>query len=297
MLPSVRGVALVALLVQNVQNGPSLLVGGATGSGLLAIPAPTLAAAGSGGVEPDIELAWSGYADTAEFLADATYSIAEREDADEMEVTTDVVDSAIGATKSLRYHYNHLDDGDGSITIMNVRPFGSNQQEVWVEFRLRWSTNFTTEQATSYPNDHKLFFIDTSSALSGRVAIYVGNGSGTHAVRVERPSASGGTGDYALSPGGEPSAETLWASDTWHTFRVYFKCSTTTSSADGAFKVWIDGVLYHDESGFSHAASEGGVDRLSGVSFCHNKDNGPENTDMYIWWSRVPVYFSDPGWT
>ena len=61
-------------------------------------------------------------------------------------------------------------------------------------------------------------------------------------------------------------------------------------------KVWIDGTLYHDESGFNVNNGSGGPDFLEGFSFSHNKDDGPPGIDMFVWWGRIRVFNQDPGW-
>ena len=141
---------------------------------------------------------------------------------------------------------------------------------------------------------------NTEASQSGRWAFYVGADSPpTHSLQVERPNATGGTGGYYLnqnSPSVTPPQ--LW-NGAWHTVRLHIRHSTTATSNDGVLQVWINGVLKHNESGFSTprpSAEGGGPDALSGFSFAHNKDDGPPNVDMYLWWGPIRVYTVNPGW-
>jgi hypothetical protein len=257
---------------------------------------------GVAGPAPVVDMDFRNYTNTAAFLADGTnWNLVEQQGGSEMLIDTTVTDPATTSTKTLRYHYNH-GGGTGctSITIENELPFpGGARQDAWAEFRVLFSANFTTANATCPPNDFKMIFGDTEAAQSGRWALYVGNGvPGSLRLKVERPSPSGGTGPYVLNMLPNFDATTLW-DGAWHTFRVYFKHSTTTSSNDGRLIWWVDGARVHDETSFNTVkpvAEGSGVDRLTGFSFAHNKDDGPPNVDMYLWWSRIRYYFSDPGW-
>ena len=207
-----------------------------------------------------------------------------------------------GLTRSMRYHYRHSGNGCNSITIERSLQFPKRQQEVWAEFYIRWSSNFTTDNSACYPNDHKLIFGDTEADQSGRWAFYVGSDGKPHTVMVERPLGPNGfLGAYYLNK--NSSGNQLWASDLWdgqwHVVRLHYRNSTTTSSNDGAMQVWVDGTLWHDERGFNTmkpASDGGGPEFLRGFSFCHNEDDGPPGVDMYLWWGSVKVWAANPGW-
>ena len=246
-------------------------------------------------------VSFENYTSTAQLLADCTvfHCASDKLTDPNGDVTLDATSAPPGATKSMRYRYNHPGNGCNSITLGRAVRFAPVLQEAWAEFSVRWSTTFTTANATCAPNDHKLIFGDTEGAQSGRWALYVGNGSPpTFAIRVERPTATGGTGPYNRNLNLAKTAESLWDGN-WHTVRLYFRSSTTTTSADGRLKLWIDGVLLHDETGFNtiRPAAEGGlVDRIEGFSFAHNKDDGPPGVDMFIWWGPMKFFSQNPGW-
>jgi hypothetical protein len=252
-------------------------------------------------IPPIRAVSFDQYASTAALLADCTtFYCVEDHTTTGGDISLDPTVAPPGSTKSMRYHYNHgTGDGCTSITLGRTVAFPTVVQEAWAEFKVRWSTNFTTANSVCPPNDHKLIFGDTEADQSGRWALYVGNGSPpTFAIKVERPTETGGTGPYTRNLNPSKTAESLWDGN-WHTVRLYFRHSTTTTSSDGRMKVWIDGELLHDETGFNTlkpAAEGGGADRLSGFSFAHNKDDGPPNVDMYIWWGPIKMFVQNPGW-
>ena len=220
------------------------------------------------------------------------------------DITLDATVPAPGLTKSMRYHYNHPGDGCNSITLRRYIAFPS-RQEFWSEFHVRWSANFTTANLPCAPNDHKFIFGDTESDQSGRWALYVGSDGdqGIHTIK-EQISLQPNVADDQFylnrnnhGKAGELYAENLWDGN-WHTIRLHMKASTTTTSADGRYQIWIDGVLLHDQSGFNNFRNDGtnNPDKLWGVDFTHNEDDGPGGRDMYIWWGRARIFTNNPGW-
>ena len=220
------------------------------------------------------------------------------------DITLDATVAAPGLTKSMRYHYNHPGDGCNSITLRRYIAFPA-RQEFWSEFHIRWSANFTTANLPCAPNDHKFIFGDTEADQSGRWALYVGSDGdqGIHTLKMQiglQPNVP--DDQFYLNKNnhgkaGELFAENLWDGN-WHTVRFHMKSSTTTSSADGRYQIWIDGVLLHDQAGFSNFRNDGtqNPDRLWGIDFTHNQDDGPGGRDMYIWWGRTRIFTNDPGW-
>ena len=211
---------------------------------------------------------------------------------------------APGLTKSMRYHYNHPGNGCNTITLRRYIAIPV-RQEFWSEFSVRWSANFSTANLPCAPNDHKFIFGDTQADQSARWALYVGSDGdqGVHTIKGEIGSQPGIPQDqFYLNKNnhGKPSevfAERLWDGN-WHVIRFHMKASTTTTSADGRYRIWIDGVLFHDQAGFSNFRNDGTMnpDRLWGIDFTHNQDDGPPLRDMFIWWGRVRIFGEDPGW-
>lgn len=262
---------------------------GITGSARVTVSAPISA-------EPWVALSFDRYRDTEELLSDCTtWNCALQAGTGSIAIDTNVPPP--GGTRSMRYHYRHSGDGCNSITIKRTLPTPALTQEVWAEFQVRWSDNFRTTNTLCSPNDHKLIFGDTEARENGRWAFYVGAGSGPdHSIMVERPlGPEGALGAYYLNRGEGLRARDLWDGE-WHTIRLYYRASTGPTTRDGAMKVWVDGRLIHDESGFSVQSEHGGRDYIEGFSFAHNKDDGPPNEDMYLWWGSVTYWRQDPGW-
>jgi hypothetical protein len=200
-----------------------------------------------------------------------------------------------GKTRSMRYDFRHGGDGCTSPTIGRSLTFPS-QREVWAEFYVRWSPNFTTTNNSCAPNDHKLIFGDTEADLSFRWGFHVGADDGPdHSISWDLPLGSNlpnGPQTYPIS------ARSLWDGN-WHVLRFHIKNSTTATSRDGVLQQWIDGVLYINATGFSTnkpAADGGGAEFINGFSFGHNKDDGPPNVLMSVWWGAIKVWNQNPGW-
>lgn len=249
---------------------------------------------------PALFIDFDEYANYAAMIADSAkfYTVEDHLTDVGCDITLDTTGRFIGHQNSMRFKYNHgPDDGCTSRHIgRSTAVMSPAVQEAWAEFNVRFSSNFTTANLVCPPNDYKMIFGDTEADQSGRWALYL---SGDQGMRVERPTPTGGTGPYALNV--VPAFNSLsLADDAEHIIRLYFRHSTTTASADGKLKVWIDGVLVHNETGFNTVkpVAEGStVDRLTSFSFAHNKDDGPPNVDMYVWWGPISVYKIDPGWT
>ena len=246
---------------------------------------------------------WNSYASTSALLADCTVFDCSNDKSTE-EMSLDPNTKAPDGSTSLRYHYNHgAGTGCNSLTLSRDFRFPGGQSvvEAWAEFQVKWSTNFTTGgQVPAHscdPNDHKLIFglPDSKSGLVGRWAFYVGSDSDPwHNLNQERPYPLWGGANLNTNP---PSAESLWQSGTWHTIRLHLKNSTTATSGDGAWEVWVDGVLRHRQTGFSVGDTDGATPiKLRGFSLGRNKDDGPPNVDMYMWWGPVTVFTGNPGW-
>jgi hypothetical protein len=106
-------------------------------------------------------------------------------------------------------------------------------------------------------------------------------------------------GDAQLNMNADPTllARDLWDGN-WHVVRMHIRHSSTPTSNDGIWEIWIDGVLKHRHTGFNTSRNDGSAnpDYITGFSFTHNKDDGPPNTTMFIWWGPITVYGSSPGW-
>ena len=255
-------------------------------------------------------VSFDGYANTAALLADCVvFDCIEQKLTDDAgvpgfaagNVSLDNAANPPGATKAMRYHYVHPGDGCNSITLTHSIRFAP-RQEVWAEFVVKWSANFTTRNDACIPNDHKFIFGDTQAAANGRWALYVGSDFYPyHTIKQEvAQSPDIVPGNYYLNRNKAPSelfAENLW-NGTWHTIRLHMKASSTGVTRDGAYQIWIDGVLRHDQRGFATTRNDGtnNPDFIEGFSFARNQDDGPPGLDMYVWWGAIRVFGANPGW-
>src|SRR5262249_28921878 len=160
-----------------------------------------------------------------------------------------------------------------------------SRQEVWAEFYIRWSSNFTNDNATCYPNDHKLIFGETEGPLSLRWGFHVGmdgdvSTGTTHTIGWDYPLGSGFPSEGLRYP---LRANNLWDGN-WHVLRFHIKNSTTGSSNDGQIEQWIDGVRYWNVTGFSNFKDSVTFtpDLINAFSFTHNLDDGPVGVLMNI---------------
>lgn len=260
---------------------------------------------------PAWRMDFRGYANDAAFLADSSnWSTVSREtsgtngsDVAEMAIDASVSDPGVPSSdRTLRYHINH-GATTSSIVVRNDHTFPSPIQELWLEARFKWSTNFSTYGGVgTTPNSHKFFFV-TTGGNNGRWAFYNGDdgGAGYHTFHVEKPAPDAVTVGGPETPnivGETEHCEPYWASDDWHVLRMHCKQSTDIDSADGVFEVWFDGTKFHSETGLNHTDEFGtSPELLHTLSFCRNQDDGPVGRDMYVWWSLVKYYTSNPGWT
>ena len=299
--PSVASVSATGLITALGAGAASI---SATSEGITASAPVTVGSAMIRSVTFD------GYSTTAALLADCVvFDCIEQKLTDNAgvtgfvagEVSLDDAANPPGATKAMRYHYVHPGNGCNSITLMRSIRFAP-RQEVWAEFVVKWSDSFTTRNDACLPNDHKFIFGDTQAAASGRWALYVGSDFGAyHTIKQEvAQSPDIVPGNYYLNRNSAPSelfAENLW-NGTWHTIRLHMKASSSGVTRDGAYQIWIDGVLRHDQSGFATTRNDGTTnpDFIDGFSFARNQDDGPSGVDMYVWWGAIRVFGANPGW-
>lgn len=289
---------------------------------------PVTIVGGGGGDEPGdlFSIDFSDYATTAALLADsATWNTAEDLGTTNISLVTQADIEGhyaalvaagklapgtappplpAGATKAMAYHYNHGAVGCSSITITRALLLAAALQELYGEFWVLFSPNFRTTQAACAPNDLKFLFGDTEAGENGRWALYVGSDSGPdHTNMIETPSRSGGSGGsgqvgaYYLNGIGNPTPLQQWQANEWTRHRAHFRNSTTASSLDARARWLRDNHEMHNETGFNtHSSGTTGTDKLTGFSFCHNKDDGPANEDMYIYWGPINVHSAAPSW-
>ncbi|CAN5737820.1 hypothetical protein BH23GEM11_BH23GEM11_05260 [soil metagenome] len=169
----------------------------------------------------------------------------------------------------------------------DVRPLVSDKAtEVWDEFWLRYSPNWTTMppaewDCTGNP-DHKLVFANVFGA-SSRFAILAGNGPAASWV-MESP---GGTDTWFVERA--PGAGAHWNGE-WFRIRRHMRLSSAPGVADGVYRVWVNDELITDSGPWLMEASE-----IWSVSLGRNRNHGA-GEDMSVSFAAFSVWTQNPGW-
>jgi hypothetical protein len=189
-------------------------------------------------------------------------------------------------TKALRYDYadrSGLGDYCTSYTISNILYF-TPQTEVWVELYYSFAANFTTVapgcSGLSNP-DLKFLFLGTEA--EDRWGLYIGVGGGQW---------------QASYPGALISnvASTVEFDGAWHRVRWHAKVSTTISSGDGAFELWLDATKVVDLRGINTVHTNGtAVISIPYLTLGANLNQGPDHA-MSRWYGRLRIFKTNPGW-
>ena len=209
----------------------------------------------------------------------------------------DTVRGYNGRRHSLRYDF-FVVDSTASQTIGRAFSFPANQTEIWLEFPIRYTTDFGTDPLGSLgsPGDHKLLFGGTQQGNTYRWSFKVGgdqNVSNNNKVKVERP---GTTTNTVQNIPGITAQGAFWNDGEWHTVRIHWKHSVPGGTANGIQEYWIDGDSVFAETGFITATDGDVQDRITSLALGRNKDDGPSSKLISLWWGYMKVWTSDPGW-
>jgi hypothetical protein len=87
-----------------------------------------------------------------------------------------------------------------------------------------------------------------------------------------------------------------WWDGQWHVYRVHIKISSSATTADGVYEVWLDGRQVVGRYGMKNAKADGSWSgRLSEIYLGSNSNSG-----TYVptknWWGHLKIYTSNPGW-
>jgi len=94
---------------------------------------------------------------------------------------------------------------------------------------------------------------------------------------------------------GAPLAQQLFAVQGFR-YRVHWRTSTSTSSADGIYQLWMDDALVVNGSGLNMQDDAGQPSGgLYGLSLGRNINQGPDHVQS-VWWGRIAMWNQDPGW-
>ena len=231
-----------------------------------------------GGVSPYLREDFSTYTSTANMIADPRNIYSNSE---EFNTNYIVLDTGVGygaLTQSMRYDWPATGSAPG-ITISRQLDFPSNQTEVWIEFAVRFSSNFSIDANYAGGKAYKLFHANIASGgPAGRFGMQFENGdAGTL-------NGEGPNDDYQnLYFTTSTSSSSLW-DQSWHVIRWHISLGATDTH-----QIWVDGVSQGSATGSTAATG------INGLAIGKNMNQGPLQTQE-IWWGYVDVYTQNPGW-
>jgi uncharacterized protein YjdB len=272
-------------------TGPSAPVGGSSG-----------ATSGTPWVADD----FSSYTSSANFVSDPRQIYNKIEDMNTQQM---VIDNTVGLNigghnlkQSLRYDYpSQVSNVQGAQTgrcgdyyvarSMNL-PANAKVDQIWMEFYVKFSANFTTIAPKSWGctgnPDFKTIFIKTYP--DSRFQLKTGTSAQGETAPIYRWWAR-----YPSGPDEDNYAVNAYDGQ-WHRVQMYAKRSTTASSKDGAYKVWIDGAVAYNAQGVNTLSNSGGaITSLYGAWLGQNMNQGPGQLQS-MWWGYWAFYNTNPGW-
>jgi hypothetical protein len=226
------------------------------------------------GAAPLVEEDFSQYTSTANMLSDprGIYRTAE-----DFRTASIALDQSVGygtSSRSMRYDYPAGTGRDFTISRMLNMPSGA-RGEVWVEFAVRWSSNFTiTGNGQGAGPALKLLHVE-QNGVAGRFGINLEGSS----IRAEGPNDA----YQSLYLFGNVSTAALFNSQ-WHVIRYHVRLGESDFH-----EFWVDGVYQGSKTGATAASS------LWGVALARNL-NMLADRPMSMWWGRVRLWGSNPGW-
>jgi hypothetical protein len=281
-----RGIAAGSAVV-------SATAGGVTGQTTVTVTA----APPSADSVPDVSVDFSQYANHQAFVNDTTLFF----ESENLQFI--VLDTTVGygtSTKSMRVTYpDRTSDPNrcSSITIrrrvnLTTAQLPNGAPEVWYELWARLDTNFTTRAPTAWacPSNPDLKFLLMGGATEGRYEVLYGNGGTKWAFNFP---GGGALGERVWRFSEHPESE--WSDGQWHRLRVHLKNSTTSTSANGQFQVWLDDVKVVDTTGINTTTPQGAVyGNIQGLTLA-NLNQGP-GAPQSLWWGRIRAWYRHPGW-
>jgi len=198
---------------------------------------------------------------------------------------------AIGTSKAIRYDY--VDQA--CTTTQRTRPMRlpADVEELWIELWVKFTANTTSCNSACPPCDHKLIFLHNTD-FDARWALHFM----TWTILGELAGPSGQLQEIQFEP-----ASSDYYDDEWHELRWHVRYSTTATSNDGVFELWIDGqeIPVKAEPDFDVLPGTTGWNTIQGkqlrwVYWSGNKDKGRDSGTESQSLSRVRVWNTDPGW-
>ena len=258
--------------------------------------------------DPDLE------SSTTSLRNDGQGVFAENEDLGSSRFFLDTWVGYPGGSHSMRYDW--MDQGGGNaISIGRKIPIG-RQKEVWVEAYVRWSPNFMDNiQLDSNDGDpstdvaaHKFIFLAANCVTSCNAGWEISDGTKVYRWALLWPAATRNPPHGPISAETPAIVEKSVATDgpqiikgishdvsqhfdgQWHRMRIHIRHDP------GAYEVWIDGQKVVDlvQQGFNFTVRPEVA--TTAVLLGRNKDDGNPSGTESLWWGKVSVWTTDPGW-
>ncbi len=217
--------------------------------------------------------------------------------------------AAGGLTQSMRYDFPSMTDRvngvytpefDYTIRLGGLQfptAIGAGQ-DVWYEWVVKFSPTFNTNVGAGFAGhsgDYKFMFLEPLGGGS-RTELKSGTEFGAAPITWGTGSTFSTTWDIntvTQDSHGFNTPASVWDGQ-WHVYRAHAKISTTTSSNDGLWRVWMDGVVYENDVNISYGTL------TRGELWPGNNNNvGPSGAAgqvISMWWGRIRVWNTDPGW-
>jgi hypothetical protein len=165
---------------------------------------------------------------------------------------------------------------------------GVPQKEIWAEYWVKYSDNWTTEPpkewgCTGNP-DHKLIFGHVFGG-GGRFEVLNGNGVRDWWIATPNDIRTGPTRFYSR----RNTAQKFWNNE-WFQVRMHMKLSSVRGVPDGRLRVWINGELHADSGPWEINQSE-----IWGLGLGRNR-NHHAGEAMSVSFGDFTVWNENPGW-
>lgn len=245
---------------------------------------------GGGEVVPFLDEDFSSYTSTANLISNPRNIFATAED---LRTSQIFLDQSVGygsSSKSMRYDFPDRTAEGGAGTSGRCTDYSvsrmvktDGRKHVWVELWVRFSSNFVVRAPTAWgctsASEYKFLF----GSVTGGTSRY------NLEFQTNRWIFGYPGNETAVVKDGSPAPSTFWDGE-WHRFRFEFKVSSATGAADGIARAWVDDQLIGDVSNVV-------INRtgLYGIMLGRNMNQGPGQLQS-IWWGRVRLYDSNPGW-
>lgn len=235
----------------------------------------------SSSVEPWLEVDPSKFADTNALRSACNVFYGCIEDFGINQISLDRSTGYGGRTGAMRYDWTN--QGCSSRSVGRGIRLPAPAREIWAEFAIKWSPNFYSYNSKCPPGAHKLIFGQVTPDMNGRWNVEWGQGGPPLGIHAEWP----GMNVVNMNHNGEQ----YWDGE-WHVVRIHWKHSTTSSSNDGIYEMWVDGRLVYSNRRLNTPSGTA----IQALLLGRNKDKGIDRGTESLWWGLVRVWNRNPGW-